>query len=97
LATERAPVVNSDEQLLSILDSLRRCEARLRECGCDDTAHLVSVAILELQMRIHGISDADLRALCDQMLPESDVSAHEAREAKSSSASRRRPLLRLVK
>ena len=37
-------MVNSDEQLLSILDSLRRCEARLRECGCDDTAHLVSVA-----------------------------------------------------
>jgi hypothetical protein len=83
-------VVNSDQQLLSILDSLRRCEARLRECSCDDTAHLVSVAVLELRMRINGISDADLKALCDEMLPDSDVSAEQTR-------SRRRPLLRLVK
>jgi len=90
-------VVNSDEQMLSILNSLRRCEARLRECGCDDTAHLVSVAILELQMRINGISDAYLKALCDEMLPESDLSAGQAGEAKSSIGSRRRPLLRLVK
>jgi hypothetical protein len=90
LAKERAPVVSSDEQLLSILDSLRRCETRLRECGCDDTAHLVSVAVLELQMRIKGISDADLKALCDAMLPASDVSVAPA-------SGRRRPLLRLVK
>ena len=83
-------MVNSDEQLLSILDSLRRCEARLRECGCDDTAHLISVAILELQMRIKGISDADLKALCDEMLPKSDLSAEQT-------SARRRPLLRLVK
>jgi hypothetical protein len=90
-------VVNSDEQMLSILDSLEQCEARLRAHSCDDTAHLVSVAILELRTRIKGISDAELRALCDEMLPEGDLSAERAGEAKSSASQRRRPLLRLVK
>lgn len=90
-------MVNSDEQMLSILDSLEQCEAQLRESGCDDTAHLVSVAILELRMRINGISDADLKALCDGMLPQGDVSAEQAGVAKSPAGSRRRPLLRLVK
>jgi len=90
-------VANSDEQLLSILDSLEQCKARLRASGCGDTAHLVSVAILELRMRINGISDAELRALCDEMLPESELSAQRAGYAKSSASPRRRPLLRLVK
>jgi hypothetical protein len=90
-------VANSDEQMLSILDSLKQCEARLRARGCDDTAHLVSVAILELRMRINGISDAELRALCDEILPESEFSAERAGEAKSSASQRRRPLLRVVK
>ena len=85
-------MVNSDEQLLSILDGLEQCEAALRACRRDDTAHLVSVAILELRMRINGISDAELKALCDEMLPESELSAE-----RTSAGPRRRPLLRLVK
>jgi hypothetical protein len=81
-------VVNSNEQLLSILESLEQCEAGLRASGRDDTAHLVSVAILELRMRINGISEVELKALCDEML---------APEQESPAGSRRRPLLRLVK
>ena len=92
-----APVVNSDQQLLSILEDLGRCEARLRACGREDTAHLVSVAMLDLRMSLNGISDAELKALCDEMLPESDVSAARAGEAKSSTRARRRPLLRVIK
>lgn len=90
-------MVNSNEQLLSILGSLEQCEVRLRACRSDDTAHLVSVAILELRMRINGISDAELKALCDEMLPESDPAAERAQDTKSSASPRRRPLLRLVK
>jgi hypothetical protein len=93
----RAPVVNSDQQLLSILEDLEWCEAALRACGREETAHLVSVAVLELRMRLNGITDAELKALCDEMLPESDASAERTGEAKSSPSPRRRPLLRLIK
>jgi hypothetical protein len=90
-------VVNSDELLLSILESLEQCEAALRSAGRDETAHLVSLAILELRTRLNGISDAELKALCDEMLPECDPSAEKAGDVKSSARERRRPLLRLVK
>jgi hypothetical protein len=83
--------------LLSILEDLKRCEAALRASGREDTAHLVSLAVLELRMSLNGISDAELKALCDAMLPESDVSDERAGEAKSPASLRRRPLLRLVK
>jgi hypothetical protein len=83
--------------MLSILEDLKRCEASLRACGRGDTAHLVSLAVLDLRMNLNGISDAELKALCDQMLPRSDVSTERAGEARSSASPRRRPLLRLVK
>ena len=90
-------MVNSDQKLLSILEDLARCEERLRACGREDTAHLVSVAMLDLRMGLNGISDAELKALCDEILPESDPSAERAGEAKPSVGPRRRPLLRVVK
>ena len=97
VATGKAPVVSSDEQLQSIIESLEACEAALRASGRDDTARLVSIAILELRMRLNGISDAELKALCDEILPEDDLAAEGFGEAKSASAPRRRALLRLVK
>jgi len=90
-------VGNSEQQLLSILEDLKRCEAGLRASGREDTAHLVSLAVLELRMTLNGVSDAELKALCDEMLPVGDVSTQRAGEAKSSASPRRRPLLRLVK
>lgn len=76
---------NSDEQLLAILATLEECRAALRRAGKDDTAQMLSVAVLDLRMKLNHISDADLRALCEEM------QLHEER------SSRRRPLLRLVK
>lgn len=90
-------MVNSDQTLLSILEDLARCEEGLRACGREDAAHLVSVAMLELRMTLNGISDAELKALCDEILPDSDASAERGGEAKSPAGPRRRPLLRLVK
>jgi hypothetical protein len=83
-------VVNSDEQLLSVLTTLEECRAALRTARKDDTAQLLSVAILDLRMKLSHIGDAELRALCEEMLL-SDASDAQAREG------RRRPLLRLVK
>ena len=78
---------NSDEQLLSVLATLEECRAALRQARKDDTAQLLSVAILDLRMKLNHIGDAELRALCDEML----LSDPQAREG------HRPPLLRLVK
>jgi hypothetical protein len=82
-------VVDSDEQLLSVLATLEECRAALAGGGNPETAHLVSVAILDLRMKLNRITDAELKALCDEMLP--------AEAATDKPPPRRRPLLRLVK
>ncbi len=61
-----------------------------------ETAELVSVAILELRMKLHRIGDLELKALCDAMLPD-DVSAERPHDPRSPQGQRRRPLLKLVK
>lgn len=94
---ERAPVINLDEQLLSVLATLDACRTTLVASGHRDTAQLVSVAILELRMKLNGIDDADLKALCDEMVPDEDTPAERSRDPKSSTGQRRHPLLRLVK
>lgn len=81
-------MANSDEQLLSVLATLEECRAALRQSGKSDTAHLVSVAILDLRMKLSHISDAELKALCDEIL---------LSESSGAPAQRRRPLLRLIK
>lgn len=93
---ERAPVANSDEHLLSILARLEECRAALIVGGTRDTAQLISVAILDIRMKLNRIGDAELKALCDEMLPD-EGSRERLREPKSRSGQRRRPLLRVVK
>jgi hypothetical protein len=87
--------VTSDERLLSILEMLEECRAGLLAVGHRDSAHLVSVAILDVKMRLHRIGDAELRALCDEML--ADDGSARLRDARVTPGRRRRPLLRLVK
>jgi hypothetical protein len=88
---QRAQVVTSDERLLSILETLEECRAELLAGGHRDSAHLVSLAILDVKMQLHGIDDAELRALCDEML-----AAGSARARDGKLPGRPRPLLRLV-
>jgi hypothetical protein len=92
---ERALVLTSDERLLSILELLEECRAELVAGGNKDSAHLVSVAILDVRMRLYRIGDAELRALCDEML--ADDGSARLRAAKLAPGRARRPLLRLVK
>ena len=93
-------MANSDEQVLSVLATLEECRAVLLAGGSRDTAQLVSVAILELRMKLNRIGDLVLRALCEAMLPE-ELRADRSRDPKSDgkppAGQRRRPLLRLVK
>ena len=87
-------VFDSDERLLPVLATLEECRAGLARNGNPETAHLVAVAILDLRMRLNHITDAELKALCDEMTPP-DTAGDETGELKP--PQRRRPLLRLVK
>jgi hypothetical protein len=89
-------VANSEERLRSVLATLEECRAILVDGRDRETALLVSVAILELRMKLHRIADSELKALCDAMLPD-DAPAESSRDSKSSQGQRRRPLLKLVK
>ena len=87
--------MTSDERLLSILEMLEECRAGLLLTGHRDSAHLVSVAVLDVRMRLHRIDDAELKALCDEML--ADDGSPRPRDSKLAPGRRRGPLLRLVK
>jgi hypothetical protein len=80
------PVVNSDEQLLAVLETLEECRAALLDAGTADTAHMVSVAILDLRMKLNRIADSELKAMCEEIM-----------RSDGERAARRKPLLRVVK
>jgi hypothetical protein len=94
---ESTPVANLDEHLLSVLGKLEECRVTLLASSSRETAELVSLAILELRMKLNGIDDMELRALCEEMVMKAEDETEKPRELKSAHGQRRRPLLRLVK
>jgi len=94
--TEQALVANSEARLHSILATLEECRAALIDSSNRETAQLVSVAILELRMKLNRIADSDLKALCDAMLPDERL-VETSQQAKPQHTPRRRPMLKLVK
>lgn len=89
------PVANSDEQMLAVLATMEQCRAALAAAGNRESAHLVSVAILDLRMKLNRLSEEDLKALCDEMVQSDDPD--KLRDPKLQPGQRRQPLLRLVK
>ena len=73
--TGKTLVTNSEEKLHVVLATLEECHATLVLGGDRDTAQLLSVAILELRIKLNRIEDAELKALCDAVLR--DVEAAE--------------------
>jgi len=51
-------------RLQAIIDATDRHIAELRSFGLHDTAEIFAVAKLDLQTRLHGISDEELEAFC---------------------------------
>ena len=82
----------SDQQLHAVLDSLEECRALLAECENHETADLVSIAILDLRMKLNRIASAELKALCDEILR-----AAPAERPGRETAQGQQPLLRVVK
>jgi phage terminase large subunit-like protein len=88
-------VANSEERSQSILATLEQCRSALTRSGDHETALVVSVAILQHRMTRYGVSDMELRELCDAMV--ADREAAEAARAAQRYRRRRPPLLRVVK
>jgi len=88
-------VANSEERLLAVLATLEECRAALAGGANQETVQLLSVAILQLRMKLHQISDSELKALCDAMVPEDGSERSE--DSASPQGQRRRAVLKLVK
>ncbi len=91
--TEVTPEARSEERLLSLLATLEECRAFLMEKGRSEAARLLSLAILELRMEIHRVTDAELKALCDLMI----TSDQSSQDAGFGQGQRLPPYLKLVK
>jgi hypothetical protein len=91
-------VAYSDERLHAILATLEECQATLVVSGNRETAQLVSVAILELRIKLNRIDDSELKALCDAMVRD-DEPAERPHDPNPPQGQRGRPpvLLKLVK
>ena len=89
-------MTNSNERLHSVLAGLEECRAVLRDGGNCETALLVSVAILDLRMKLHEIADSELKALCEAIAP-NGVLDRKLPDSKSLRSERRPPVLKLVK
>lgn len=89
-------MADSEERLHAVLATLDECRTVLTECGSRETALLVSVAILEIRMKLNRIAEPELKALCDALLPE-DAPAAISQDLNSPKDRERRPVLKLVK
>jgi hypothetical protein len=84
------PVARSEEHLLSLLATLEECRAFLADKASPETGKLLSLAILELRMELHQVTDSELKALCDLVVDEQ--AAQEAEDGQ-----RLPPYLKLIK
>ena len=90
-------MANSEELSQSILATLEHCRAILARSGDHESAHYVSVAILQHRMKLKGVSDLELRELCDALAADQEAAA-AARDPRLPRQRRRRPpLLRVAK
>lgn len=85
---------HSDEQLQAVLETLEECRRVLLENGVSETAELLPIVILDLRMKLKGVDNAELRALCDEMLRGATEIASRSKQTHDQP---RRPLLRVVK
>jgi hypothetical protein len=90
------PVAYSEERLLSMLATLEECRAFLDQAG-SDAAGLLSLAILQLRLERHRVTDPELRALCDMVTPPNPAPANPLTlDVKPGQGLRPPPCLQLV-
>ena len=64
---EKMPVANTQERLLSLLETLEECRAFVLDGANPEVARLLSLAVLELRMELHKVTDSELKAVCELM------------------------------
>jgi len=87
------PVAHSEERLLSLLATLEECRAFLADKASPETGKLLSLAILELRMELHQVTDSELKALCDLVV----VDDQATEEAEAGQGQRLPSYLKLIK
>ncbi len=65
--SEKTRMANLERRSHSVLAALENCRTELLDNADHETAQLVTLAILQLRMKLNGVGDAELRALCDAM------------------------------
>jgi hypothetical protein len=91
-------VANSEENLRAVLAALEQCQASLILNGEGDTAQLVSIAILELRIKLGRVEDLEFKALCDLMVSEGEEAGRTVQPKLQAGLRPRSPVaLRLVK
>jgi len=65
--SEKTRMANLERRSYSVLAALEKCRATLLADADHETAQLVTLAILQLRMKLNRIGDAELKALCDAM------------------------------
>jgi hypothetical protein len=93
LLADKTPAAKPERGSHSVLAALKKCRTILLANADHETAQLVTLAILQLRMKLNRIGDADLKALCDAM------TQHETPVQRPPRGERRRSgvVLRLVK
>ena len=95
--TEKMPQAHSEERLLSLLATLEECRAFLMDKASPETAKLLSLAILELRMELHQVTDTELKALCDLMVTDDKAVQETKADTKAGLGPRLPPYLKLIK
>ena len=95
--TEETLVARSEQRLHSIVSTLKECRTALVASSDAETAQLLSMAILQLQMKLNRIADSELRAFCEALTP-ADAPVKQAQRSKSAPGPRQRAaaVLKLV-
>jgi hypothetical protein len=65
--SEKTRAANLARRSQSVLAALEKCRTVLLADADQETAQLVTLAILQLRMNLNRVGDAELRALCDAM------------------------------
>jgi hypothetical protein len=65
--SEKTRLANLARRSQAVLATLEQCRTALLTDADQETAQLVTLAILQLRMRLNRVGDAELRALCDAM------------------------------
>jgi hypothetical protein len=81
-------VSDSDAHLRGVIATLEENRVSLVESANPEAAQILSLAILQLRMRLHRIDDAELEALCEAVQLQQADRTRKAAELASKSAGR---------